>query len=208
VIAIDILIEPDRAMTEKAKSVNARLRRNHPDGFAFDESHVPHITLAQRYVRASDLDGLASALTEALRSGPTLPLELRATGYASNASSTTSVVVCVVQRSLDLLELASKVLDAVRPYAVAGGTANAFFGAPGEEIDPETIRYVEDFEPACTGQRYDPHVTLGAGRPDFVERLSSEPFEEFTFSGPKLAIYQLGNFGTARKLLWSMKRQE
>lgn len=44
VIAIDVLIEPDAAMVQLAKAVNARLRREDPGGFALDADHVPHLT--------------------------------------------------------------------------------------------------------------------------------------------------------------------
>jgi 2'-5' RNA ligase len=204
-IAIDVLIEPDRQMADRANSINARLRQNYPEGFSFDESHVPHITLAQRYVRATDVDGLASALAGAVKSGPTFPIELTATGLASNAYSATRVVVCIVARSPELLALASMAIDAVRPYAVIGGTADAFFGAPAETIDPSTIRYVEQFVPAHTGEQYDPHLTLGVARSDLIEQLLREPFEPFAFRGDTLAIYQLGNGGTARRRLWSLE---
>jgi len=207
-IAIDILIEPDATMTDRAKRVNARLRQNYPEGFPFDSTHVPHVTLVQRYVRESDLDGLAFALAGTLQSGPALPIELNATGYASTELAASAVVVCMVERSPELVELASKAVDAVRPYAAEGGTADAFFGAPGEPIDTETIRYVEAFVPARTGLRYEPHVTLGTARPEFVEALLREPFEEFTFRGDNLAIFRLGNFGTARKRLWTLKHPE
>lgn len=203
-IAIDVLIELDRAMTDRANGINARLRRNYPEGFEFDESHVPHLTLAQRYVRATDVDGLALALAAASKSRPTFPIELTATGLASNVSTTTRVVVCIVERSPELLALASIAVDAVRPFSVIGGTADAFFGAHSETIEPSTIRYVEEFVPAQTGEQYDPHVTFGAARSDFVERLLREPFESFAFRGDNLAIYQLGNGGTARKRLWRL----
>jgi 2'-5' RNA ligase len=203
-IAIDILIEPDVTMTERAKSVNARLRQNYPDGFGLDESHVPHVTLAQRFVRSGDIDALAAELAKALVSGPALPMDLIATGYDVTRYVATAVVVCMVERSPALLELASKVTDVVRPYAVTGGTADSFFRMPGEPIRPETIRYVEEFVPARTGERYEPHVTLGVARLGFVETLLSEPLERFRFSGVNIAIHQLGDFGTARKRLWAL----
>ena len=37
---------------------------------------------------------------------------------------------------------------------------------------------------------------------DFVKRLEAEPFEVFTATVEGVAIYQLGNFGTAAKKLW------
>jgi hypothetical protein len=35
-----------------------------------------------------------------------------------------------------------------------------------------------------------------------VKQLTLEPFEKFSFKPAGVAIYQLGNFGTAQKKLW------
>jgi hypothetical protein len=33
--------------------------------------------------------------------------------------------------------------------------------------------------------------------------MESEPFKKSSFTGTSIAIYQLGNFGTAQKKLWT-----
>ena len=35
--------------------------------------------------------------------------------------------------------------------------------------------------------------------PDYLKEMVAEPFDAFTFSPVALSVYQLGNFGTARK---------
>jgi hypothetical protein len=42
VTAIDILLEPDETMIEKAMAANQRLLKAFPEGFARDETHIPH----------------------------------------------------------------------------------------------------------------------------------------------------------------------
>ena len=66
-IAINVLLDPDAATVERAQATNARLREDYPDGFALDANHAPHITLLQRFVRTADLDAVAHAVTEVLR---------------------------------------------------------------------------------------------------------------------------------------------
>jgi acid phosphatase (class A) len=56
VIAIDILLLPDDELLGKAEAVNAKMNKAYPNGFTLDESHQPHITLIQRYVRVEDLE--------------------------------------------------------------------------------------------------------------------------------------------------------
>jgi hypothetical protein len=53
--AIDIALEPDQAMLERAGAVNARLRGVYPAGFALDAVHHPHVTLLQQFVGTADL---------------------------------------------------------------------------------------------------------------------------------------------------------
>jgi phosphoserine phosphatase len=82
---------------------------------------------------------------------------------------------------------------------VRGGSAAAFVGT---DINPDTIGWVEKFIPDSTGENYVPHVTAGISNEDFVKRLKAEPYESFAFKVDGIAIYQLGNFGTAAKMLW------
>jgi hypothetical protein len=60
--AIDILINPDEKTLERARAVNARLRQSVPSGFELDATHLPHITILQRYVRTADLEKVYEAI--------------------------------------------------------------------------------------------------------------------------------------------------
>src|SRR6476620_4617212 len=80
-IAIDVLIEPDRTMVDKSNAVNARLRANYPAGYPLDATHAPHVTLLQRFVRASDLDAVTVALTKLFATERPTDLRLKAKGY-------------------------------------------------------------------------------------------------------------------------------
>jgi hypothetical protein len=192
-------------MVNKAKATNARLRQNYPRGYALDAAHVPHITMVQRFVRARDLDAVAAG--KAAQSGPPVPMKLTATGYVSAEWDGIGVVVFAVERAPELLQLASNIVDAVQPFAVNGGTADAFAKVPGEEISENSIKYVEAFVPASSGEKYLPHVTVGTAQLNFVKALEAEPFAKFSFSGVNIVIYQLENFGTAQKRLWTWKEQ-
>lgn len=56
VTAIDILLESDATMLQHCRANNARLLAVFPKGFALDETHRPHITMIQCFVRMADLD--------------------------------------------------------------------------------------------------------------------------------------------------------
>jgi hypothetical protein len=61
-VAIDVLLEPDRWMLEAAEQWNKRLREQIPEGLALDETHRPHITLLQQYGGEKDLDAVVAAV--------------------------------------------------------------------------------------------------------------------------------------------------
>ena len=73
------------------------------------------------------------------------------------------------------------------------------------EINQPTIDYVATYVPDQTGEKFNPHVTIGLATQDYLKKMVDEKFEPFTFSPAGAAVYHLGNFGTARKELKSWK---
>ena len=203
-IAIDVLLEPNPTMVEKSNAVNARLRGNYPAGYALDATHAPHVTLLQRFVRAKDLDAVTAALTKVFATERPTDLQLKATGYLYGIWGGAAVTAFVVERTPELMRLHQKVIDVVAPFSVSKGSAAAFVGTG---INAETIGWVEHFIPESSGAKYLPHVTLGVANEDFVKGIKAAPFQEFTFKADGVALYQLGNFGTAAKKLWEYQGQ-
>ena len=201
-VAIDVLIEPDATMVEAAQAMNARLRAEYPAGYALDASHRPHITLLQRYVRAADLDKVSAAVAKVLAAHPPEALRLRATGYVAADFASNGLMLLGVDNPPALAALQQAVVDAVQPYAVGGGTAAAFVPDPAGPIVQGTIDWVETFVPKASGPKFWPHVTVGVAPLPFLKGVAAEPFPGFAFGASGVAIYQLGNYGTAQKLLW------
>jgi len=198
-IAIDVLLEPDQTMVDKANAFNARLRGNYPDGYSLDATHAPHVTLLQRYIRLRDFDAVTAAVTKVLTVERPAELQLKGHGLVAVPSKGVAVTLLLVESTPDLLRLQQKVADAVAPFAVSGGTAEAFIDTPP---DGDIVPYVETFVPKASGENYHPHVTVGVASEAFVKQLKAEPFEAFAFRPKDVAIYQLGNFGVAAKKLW------
>ena len=201
-IAINILIEPDAATRELARGMNARLRQAMPEGFAFDATRTPHITVLQRYVRSAELEQVLGAI-EAIVAGPDLTsLRLHATRIACAEWDAPGIGIASLMLGGDsrLLEAQAGLIVAVAPFAAAGGTAAAFATDPDDpSINTATQRYVERFVPDHSGSGYEPHLSIGMGRLGALEALAAEPFEPFGVRARAVAVFQLGNNGTARK---------
>jgi len=198
-IAIDILLEPNQAMIDKANTVNARLRGNYPAGYSLDATHAPHVTLLQRFIRVKDLNAVTGAVAKAYAAEAPIGLQLKAESLDYVLWGGVAVTVFVVERTPELMRLHEKVIAAVEPFSVSGGTAAAFVG---DDANSDTIGWVEHFIPDSSGPKYIPHVTLGVAHEDFVKGIKAKPFDAFTFKVAGAAVYHLGNFGTAAKKLW------
>lgn len=209
VTAINILLEPDATMIERAQQSNARLRAVFPPGFPLDATHRPHVTLLQRFVRTTDLERVYAAAGEVISSFDFGALRLEACRYYYMPSGPVGLAGIVAKPVPALVELQRALIEAVAPFTAATGFPEAFFTTPDDPvIDPAVIHYVAGFVPRSTGDHFKPHVTIGIGPCDYLDRMLAEPFESFTFSAAGVAVYQLGNFGTARMKLceWPAKR--
>ncbi|HXX06838.1 MAG TPA: hypothetical protein VEJ43_02060 [Pseudolabrys sp.] len=207
VTAIDTLLEPDETMLQKARAANARLRQTFPKGFALDETHQPHISTLQRYVRTADLENIYGAVTKILADERPATWKLTAYKYYFIPYKNIGLAGIVIKPTEDLRRFQQKLIDAIAPFTAKTGTATAFVTTKEDpDINKPTINYVAKFVPASSGVLFNPHVTIGIASQDFLKKLLKEKFDEFTFSPTGVSVFHLGNFGTAREKLksWSL----
>jgi len=208
ITAIDILLLPDATMIQHAEAVNARLLKDFPKGFSLDASHHPHISMLQRYVHTADLDKIYAAVSRVLAKEKVASWKLKAFKYYYIPDKNIGLAGIVVKPTNDMLKLQKKLIGAVASFMVKIGSASAFVTTPEDpDINKPTIDYIAAFVPKATGKNFNPHVTVGIGTQDYLKAMLAEPFDEFTFSPVGAAVYQLGNYGTARKKLkeWEFK---
>jgi hypothetical protein len=203
--AIDILIDPDEAAIDRAREVNARLLESVPlpRGWALDETHQPHITTLQRYVRTADLDWVYAAIEKTVASTDLDSLAYKATKitHADWGFPGIAPTVLMVETNDAVLDFQGKLLASISPFVESGGTAAAFVADPGEEISPTIVDWVEAYVPDQIGPgKYFPHLTVVASFED-LKLIEAEPFDAFAVRPARVAVYHLGNNGTARELL-------
>src|SRR5271165_5577672 len=198
VTAIDIALEPDATMVEHAMAANARLLKSFPKGFSLDETHHPHVSILQQFVRTDDLDKVFAAANAVLAKEKPTTWTLK----AFKSAPPMGLAGIVVEPTEDLHRLQDALIKAVEPYTVKTGTPAAFFSDEGgRDIQEFLISYVENFVRDAAGKRFNPHVTIGVGTEKYLNEMLAEPFPSFTFSPAGASVYQLGAFGTARKEL-------
>jgi len=202
--AIDILVNPDDDSVQQAKNINARMRQSVPDGFALDATHQPHITTLQRYVRTAELDQVYDAVASTITDTDMTALTYQAAtiGHTDWGVPGQGLAVIVVQPSPAVLDFQAALIAAVTPYVESGGTATAFVTDPGEEISQSTRDWVEGFVPAQIGAgKYIAHITVGFATLDDLKVIEAEPFDAFPIRPASVAVYHLGNNGTAHTQL-------
>jgi 2'-5' RNA ligase len=200
--AVDIALEPDSIMVERAHAANARLLKVFPKGFALDETHNPHVTMLQQFVRTADLDKVYAVVNAVMAKEKPTTWKLKAYKYYYIPSPPIGLAGIVVEPTEDLRRLQKELIDAVTPYTEKNGTPAAFYSTEdGRDIQKFLIKYVGYFTAIAAGKRFNPHVTIGIGAETYLNKMLKEPFETFTFSPASASVYQLGSFGTARKQL-------
>jgi hypothetical protein len=207
--AIDILIDPDEEAMKRAREVNARLLESVPlpKGWALDDTHQPHITTLQRYVRTAELDQVYDAVEKAVAATDMDSLAFKATKitHADWGFPGIAPTVLQVETNAAVLDFQAELLAAIVPFVESGGTPAAFVADPGEAISQTIVDWVEKFVPDQVGAgNYFPHLTVGVATFDDLKVIEAEPFEAFAVRPARVAVYHLGNNGTARELLKSL----
>jgi hypothetical protein len=208
ITAIDILLQPDATMLKHAEANNARLLAAYPKGFALDAAHRPHITLLQCFVRTADLDHVYDAAEKVLSAANVNAMKLEAFKYYYAPTGSTGVAGICAKPTPEILKLQADIIAAARPFMVDRGPIGAFTASHDDPAtDAAIIEYVSTFVPKMSGDNFNPHVSTGVAPKEYLDKMLAEPFEPFTFSPMGAAVYQLGPYGTAAKMLkeWDLK---
>jgi hypothetical protein len=202
ILAVDILLEPDAQMLERADRDNERLRKIFPDSFALDDQHRPHITLLQCFVAARDMDALYAACGKVIASADVTRMVLQAVRFGYTPGPGMGVAGIWAAMTPALAALQSAVIAAAAPFQMPTGGIEAFTAGHGNPAyDAALIDYVTTFVARNAGAGFDPHVSTGVAATADLDRIAAEPFDAFAFSLSGAAVYQLGPFGTAARLL-------
>jgi hypothetical protein len=206
--AIDILLNPDDRTLERARQVNEVMRRSVPEGFALDADHQPHVTTLQRFVRTTALDDVYTAVAHTIAETDLTTLTLKAVAirHVDWGVPAQGLAVLFLEPVPTVLDFQARLLAAISPYVESGGTADAFVrDGTDPEISASTIAWVESYDPAQIGAKYTAHITVGFATLDDLKGIEARPFESFNVHPASIAVYHLGNNGTARRQLkrWS-----
>lgn len=198
-LAIDIALLLPHPLVKAIRAINAKLWDETHAMYRMDRTHLPHISLLQMYVDRSALRQLMETLTSPIKNSA--PLRLRTVGIASKELTPGHYFHTLnVRPTKTLRAFHHRILKALRPFARRNGTSRAFVRDPRESISPLSIRWTQNFLPKHSGRHFRAHITLGIGSRPRLQK-------QFHFAANRLALCQLGNFNSCRKVLaeWKLK---
>ena len=191
-LAIDVAILLPDALLQPLLRLNATLVPP-PEGFRFDDTHLPHVSLAQQFIAAARLPDVIRATAAVLRGAG--PLRLLPAGMSRGRTASTVRLVPTGA----LTRLHADLMDRLQPFESGPGDETAFFSDVVEPARHADVEWVRQFRTQAAHGRFDPHVTLGVGP---VPQLDPPRGGDAT----RAALCHLGRFCTCRRVLaeWSL----
>ncbi len=201
IIAIDVLLTPSEELHSQSIQLNTLMHQKNPETIKLDAGHVPHITLLQCFIKEEDLPEVNNALEGLF--GTIKNETVTATNLSYDNTEEDSFAMISIEKSEALLELHKKTIEILKPYIVANGSEKSFIQNPdGSPIGKFTLNYVPAFVEKYSYENFDPHISLGVAPKIFLDSLAENVFKPIQFKASSLSVYQLGDHGTAQKLLW------
>lgn len=196
--AIDVaLLLPD-SLGDVLTTLNQILQAP-PDGFYFDFTHLPHLTLVQQFVRRHDLKAIADVVDDVIRKQAPLALT---TTHLSRAQVSSTIGV---ELTLELVTLHRRLMERLEPFRdrIDSDDPHDAFATNHSGPRPADIEWVGMFRERSALQRFNPHITIGVGA--LTRSVAPTPFV-----ATRLAICHLGRFCTCRRVLraWTLTASE
>jgi 2'-5' RNA ligase len=188
--AVDVVLLPDEAMTDRAIEANAELVEKFSAEIVLSKNNcLPHISLAMGCIDESDIPAVADVLDTIAKTNQLTKLKVTGVRTSGDAS------VFEVQKTNELQSLHETVLKEVGLYLTNDVTDDMIHGGQAAE---STLQWIKDYPQKSSFERFFPHITIGYG-----EMVSIPSPIDFTASA--LALCHLGNHCTCRDVLVSIE---
>ncbi len=201
IVAVDVLLIPSEEVYNQSIQLNSEIHKNNPETIKLDKNHLPHITLLQCFVLENDLPELNKTLEGLFKTIAQDSLIAESLYYSEEQEM--SFAMIRLAKTEALMQLHKKTIELVSPFIIKNGSEASFVQNPdGSPISEFTVSYVPEFVDKYSFQNYDPHISLGVAQLKLLDSLKQNVFKPISFKAATLGVYQLGDHGTAQKLLW------
>lgn len=194
-IAIDVVLLLSENMTDKAIEINKELLKTHEKKIILDKQKcLPHISLCMGVIEEEKLPEIKKVLENIAKefsnfnlTAKDFEIEIIPTGkklYSINIKNTES-----------LQKLHETVMKRLWDYLSYDVEISMLFNPP--EIEEVTLHWIKNYHKHHENpSKFQPHITAGFGETDKFKF-------PIKFKASKLAMCQLGNYCTCRKVMIS-----
>jgi len=191
-IAVDVVLLPSEAMTNRAIEANKRLLQQYADRIILDkENCLPHISLAMGCMdgrHIADIEKILKSVADRYNPG-----RLSVVGVNIGTNSLGEKVSSFeVEKTERLLLLHKQVMRRMTPYFSYNVTAEMVLSPPA--AGESTLLWIKNYPEKSAYENFFPHITIGYGQLDDFSFTAE-------FVASKLALCHLGNHCTCRKVL-------
>ncbi len=181
-IAIDIVLLLPEEIIDLCIEINRKFKRNIDLG---KKDFIPHISLGMACVDEKDLEKIKKALPKIKR----LYLEIEKIKYYETDEGKKSSFS--IKKNEKLQKLHEQVMDILSPLIKCKVSEEMIVG---DELSERSRQIINNYEKEFAYEHYWPHITLSC----FDANYEKVPIK---FTVDTLAIFQLGNGCTCRKII-------
>jgi len=193
-IAVDVVLLPSEEMADKAIAANKELLKEYADKIVLDkESCLPHISLAMGCIDETDIDEIDTILRTIAEESSLGQLSAVGIHIETNRAGE-KVSVIEIEKTEALQSLHEEVMHRLAPYFSYDVKADMVLSS--SETGESTLDWIKNYPEKSSFEKFFPHITIGYGK------INNFSFP-IIFSASKLALCQLGNHCTCRKILSS-----
>jgi len=192
-IAIDVVLLPSLIMMDRAIKINKELLKDNTRKIVLHkEKCLPHISLCMGCIYEDKIEALENILDEIAMEFS--PFNLRATELVSEMIPTgKSVSSLVIENQEGLQTLHETIMKRLWNYLSYDVDTSMLFNP--SEVEEVTLFWIKNYQNHYHDPSiFHPHITVGFGE-------STQLQGPVAFSASKIALCQLGNYCTCRKVI-------
>jgi 2'-5' RNA ligase len=194
-IAIDTVLLPSEEMMDQAVEINQELIENFEPKIILDkEKCLPHISLCMGVVKKTDFPQFKKILSQLKKRFDSF--KLTATKIQSHKIPTGKIFSEIeVEKTKKLQLLHETVMQKFWPFLAYDKVKTEMLFSP-PEVEEVSLHWIKNYDKHYHDPSlFRPHITLGHGKPNQDYNFPKK------FSASRLAVCQLGNYCTCRKVL-------
>ncbi len=194
-IAIDVVLLPSEEMVDKAIEINKELLKDYENKIVLDKQKcLPHISLCMGCVNEEDIPEIENVLRDI--SLDFSKINLSVDKLEKETIPTGKIVSGMSIVKTDMIQsLHEDIMKKLWKFLSYEPEISMLFNPP--EVEEVTLYWIKNYKDKYNNSSlFSPHITVGFGETDKFQFPIS-------FTASKLAMCQLGNYCTCRKVLFS-----